>query len=297
MEVDRLNRFKSSSFDWVNNTVLIIISLICIFPFLYIVAVSLSDGRAVAAGDVLLFPSEINFESFKYILTSSRLNVLQGLSNSISYVLVGTAVSLVVTFLTAYALSRKKLRGRYVIMLIFLFTYVFEAGIIPNYIVWSKLGLVNNFWVMVLPLSINTFFLIVTKTFLEGLPEDLEEAAVVDGANDLRIMWNVYRPLATPVLATITVFYAVSIWNQFLIPLIYLQDVDLYPIQMVLYSLIIKSSTSATNLENIVIGDYLLTPRTLQAAAIITAMVPILFVYPFAQRYFTKGFLIGSVKG
>lgn len=292
-----MKRHRLGWFDWINNTVLILISLICIFPFLYIVAVSLSDGKAVAAGEVLFFPQGFNFESFKYILTSSRLNVLQGLLNSLSYVVVGTSFALVLTFLTAYALSRRKLRGRYVIMMIFLFTYVFEAGIIPNYIVWSQLGLVNNFWVMVLPLSINTFFLIVTKTFLDGLPYELEEAAVIDGANDFRIMWNVFRPLATPVLATITVFYAVAIWNQFLIPLIYLQDTSLYPIQMVLYSLIIKSSTTATNLENINAGGYLLTPKTLQAAAIITAMFPILFIYPIAQKYFTKGFLIGSVKG
>jgi putative aldouronate transport system permease protein len=295
--VPGLNHTRAGLFDWINNTLLLFVALLCIFPFLHIAAVSLSDGVQVSAGRVLIVPDELNLESYRYILSSPRLNVLQGLLNSLSYTLVGTTVSVAVTFMTAYALSRKKLRGRHVIMMIFLFTYVFEAGIIPNYIVWSKLGLVNNFWVMVLPTAVHTFFLIVTKTYLDGLPFELEEAATIDGAHDLRIMWNVFRPLSAPVLATITVFYAVTIWNQFLIPLIYLQDNKLHPIQLVLYNLIIKSSTTATNLENIRANGVMLTPRTLQAAAIITAVFPILFIYPFAQKYFTKGFLVGSIKG
>ncbi len=288
---------KMDAFEWVNNTLLLLVSMLCIFPFIYIVAISLSDGGHVAAGEVFFFPKGFNLESYKYILSNTRLNVLQGLSNSIAYAVVGTLVAMVLTFITAYSLSRKKLRGRYIIMMLFLFTWIFEAGIIPNYLVWSSMGLVNSFWVMVVPMAINTFFLIITRSFLDALPYELEEAAVIDGANDLQIMWQVFRPLSKPVLATIGVFYAVTIWNQFLIPLIYLQDSELYPIQLVLYSLIIQPGGETTNLENIIQNGYLLTPKNLQAAAIFTAVLPILFIYPFAQRYFTKGFLIGSVKG
>ena len=290
-------RTKYGVFDWVNSAILLIISLICVYPFLYILAIALSDGRFVSSGDIYIIPKGINIETFRYIFSNERLNVLTGLRNSLAYAFVGTIVSVILTYLTAYALSRKKVRGRYLIMMLFLFTFVFEAGIVPNYIVWSEYGLVNSFWVMIIPLAINTFFLVITRTFLDGLPYELEEAAVIDGANDLRIMWNVFRPLSTPVIATITVFYAVAIWNQFLIPLIYLQDDALHPIQLVLYNLVIQPSGGATTLENLHVNGHLLTSKNLQAAAIVTAMIPILLIYPFTQKYFTKGFLIGSVKG
>jgi putative aldouronate transport system permease protein len=288
---------KADLFDWVNNTVLILLGLCCIFPFIYILSVSLSDGNHVAAGDVFIYPKGINIEAYKYILSNTRLNVLQGLSNSILYVIVGSAFAVSLTYITAYALSKRQVKGRYVFMMLFLFTWIFEAGIIPNYLVWGAMGLVNSFWVMVIPLGINTFFLIITRSFLDALPHDLEESAVMDGANDLQVMWHIYSPLSKPVLATISVFYAVTIWNQFLVPLIYLRDSALHPIQLVLYNLVILSDSNTTNLENVVRNGYRLSPKNLQAAAIFIAVLPILFIYPFAQKYFTKGFLVGSLKG
>ncbi len=288
---------QSRLFDYVNHTFLILIALICVYPFVLIMATSLSDGKEVVSGTIYLWPKGINFEAYKYILSNSRLGVASGLANSLFYTAVGGAIAVMVTFMTAYPLSRKRLVGRYVIMLVFMFTWVFEAGIIPNYIVYNALDLVNSRWVMILPMAVNTFLLIITKSFLDALPEELEEAAVIDGANDWQIMWRVFFPLSKPIIATISVFNAVFIWNQFLVPMIYLQERSLQPITVVLYNMIINSSKGGTSFENITVNGVQLLPQNLQAASIFLAVAPILLIYPFTQRFFTKGILIGSVKG
>lgn len=288
---------QSRLFDYVNHTFLILIALICVYPFVLIMATSLSDGKEVVSGTIYLWPKGINFEAYKYILSNSRLGVASGLANSLFYTVVGGAIAVMVTFMTAYPLSRKRLVGRYVIMLVFMFTWVFEAGIIPNYIVYNALDLVNSRWVMILPMAVNTFLLIITKSFLDALPEELEEAAVIDGANDWQIMWRVFFPLSKPIIATISVFNAVFIWNQFLVPMIYLQERSLQPITVVLYNMIINSSKGGTSFENITVNGVQLLPQNLQAASIFLAVAPILLIYPFTQRFFTKGILIGSVKG
>ena len=288
---------KVTLFDGVNATVLLVVSLLCVLPFLHVLAVSLSNGNHVVSGDVFLLPQGFNLEVYKYILNNPRLHIASGLANSFLYMGIGTVFAVLLTFLTAYPLSRKKLKGRYAIMLVFLFTWIFEAGLIPNFLVLKSLGFVNSMWVMIIPAAINTFLLIVTRSFLDTLPDELEEAAFIDGANDFQIMWRVFLPLCKPVLATIAVFYAVGIWNSFLFPLIYLQDKGMHPIQLVLYTLVINPDPSSTNLEHIKSNGYLLLPQNIKAAAIFLAVFPILFVYPLAQKYFTKGFLIGSVKG
>ncbi|MDR4949608.1 carbohydrate ABC transporter permease [Neobacillus cucumis] len=287
---------KLQLFDYFNMFILLVISIVCIYPFLNILAVSLSDGAAAASGKIYLWPKGWNIETYKYILENPRLGVVKGLMNSFLYTIVGGVFGVILTYCTAYSLSKKRLIGRKVIMLLFIFTWVFEAGIIPNYIIYKQLGLVNSFWVMILPMAMNTFLLIITKSFLEGLPEELEEAAFMEGANDFQIMWKVYFPLCKPIIATISVFYAVFIWNQFLIPIIYLQDTSLHPITLVLYDMIINSSSDGTSFENVVVNGVQLTPQNLQAASIFCAILPILFIYPIAQKYFSKGIVVGTVK-
>lgn len=287
---------KLQLFDYMNMFILMLISIVCVYPFLNILAVSLSDGVPATAGKVFLWPKGFNIETYKYIFANERLGVVNGLINSFIYTIVGGVLGVIITYCTAYSLSKKRLIGRKVIMLIFIFTWVFEAGIIPNYIVYEQLGLVNSRWVMILPMAMNTFLLIITKSFLEGLPEELEEAAFMEGANDFQIMWKVFFPLCKPIIATIAVFYAVFIWNQFLIPIIYLQDTSLHPITLVLYDMIINSSSTGTSFENVVINDVQLSPQNLQAASIFCAILPILFIYPIAQKYFTKGIIVGSIK-
>ncbi|HUC93284.1 MAG TPA: carbohydrate ABC transporter permease [Paenibacillus sp.] len=290
-------RTKLHGFDYINMIVLILVSIICIYPLWNIFAVSLSDGIYVAASEVYLAPKGFNIETFKYVLNNPRLGVSLGLWNSFVYTVVGTLVAVLLTFITAYPLSKKRLAGRKTIMLIFVFTFVFEAGIIPNFIVYKSLGLVNSFWVMIIPGAINTFLLIIMRSFLDALPEELEESAYIDGASDLQTMWKIYFPLARPAIATVSIFYAVSIWNQYLMPMIYLQKQSLKPITVVLYNLIVSGSKDGTSLESMTVNGVQLLPQNLQAAAIFLSVAPILIVYPFAQKYFTKGMLIGAVKG
>ncbi|WP_339316411.1 carbohydrate ABC transporter permease [Paenibacillus sp. FSL R10-2734] len=291
-----MSRKKIEWFPIVNNTLLILLALICIYPFLNILSVSLSDGVPVIRGKVYLWPIDFNIETYKYVLGNTRLGITRGLFNSIFYTVTGTVVAILLTFVTAYALSRKRLKGRYFIMLLFLFSMIFDAGLIPSYIVNNALGLVNSRWIMILPGALSTFLLIIARSFLDTIPSELEESAFIDGANEWQIMTRVYLPLSTPVLATIGVFYAVSIWNSFMTPLIYLQDQALHPLQLILYRLIIKPD-GGTSFENLTVNGHQILPDNIEAATIFLAIFPILFVYPFAQKYFTKGMMLGSIKG
>jgi len=289
-------RHDGRTFGIVNGVVLIIIGLICVYPLVYTLSLSLSDGKEVLADAVRLLPKAFNLSAYEYILTNARLGLVAALLNSILYTIVGTVVAVAVTFMTAYVLSRKRFRGRNVIMLLFLVSWIFEAGLVPTYIIYQHLGLVNSRWVMILPSAINTFLLIITRSFLQSLPDELEEAARIDGANDIQIMVRVYVPLAAPVLATIGIFYAASIWNSVLVPLIYLQEKGLQPIQLILYNLVIQSGGSTTELETLRMNGHLVTYQNIASAIMVLTMVPIILFYPFAQRYFTKGITVGAVK-
>lgn len=291
-----MRKHKLNWFEPANNTLLILLALICAYPFLNILSVSLSDGLAVITGKVYVWPVGFNIETFKYVLGNTRLGISRGLFNSIFYTVSGTIVAVLLTFVTAYALSRKRLKGRYFIMLLFLFSWIFEAGLVPSYLVNNALGLVNSRWIMILPGAISTFLLIIARSFLDTIPSELEESAFIDGANEWQMLTRIFFPLSTPVLATIGVFYAVNIWNAFMTPLIYLQDQSLHPLQLILYRLIIKPD-GGTSFENLTVNNHQILPDNIEAATIFLAIFPILFVYPFAQKYFTKGMLLGSLKG
>lgn len=292
-----MNHKKISVFDIINNTVLLIISLFCVYPFLYVLFCALSDGTYLAKGEVNFLPKGLNFEAFRYILTNPRLNVFTGLSNSFIYTLLGTAAAVITTYITAYVLSRPRFKHRFWIMSLFVITWVFEAGIILQYIVYNAFGMVDNPAVVIIPGAISSQFLIITKTFLDGIPKELEEAAFVDGANDWVIMTCVYMPLCTTLFATIGVFYAISIWNQYLLPQIYLKNEQLQTIQQVLKSVVITDSTSGTTFQNVIQNGVTLNQQNLKSAAVFTAMLPLVCLYPFVQKYFKKGILLGSVKG
>ena len=288
---------KSRAFVVVNTAVLLLIAVGCLYPFVYVLAVSLSDADAVNTGRIWLWPEGFNVYTYLHVFTTPRLGVLRALLNSILYTFVSTVVSVALTYLTGYALSRRKLPSRHVIMFVFIATWIFDAGIVPAYLVNERLGFVNNWLVMVIPPAVSTFLLIITRSFLQAIPDELEEAAGIDGANDWQIMSRVFFPLSKPVLATIGIFYAVQTWNSFLLPLIYLRDEALRPIQLVLYELLVADDPSSTNFEQIVINGVQLSPESIRAAIMVLAMVPIVAMYPYAQRYFAKGMLIGSVKG
>ena len=284
-------------FNAVNSTLLILIALICVYPFLYVFFVSVTNGTFLARGAMTFFPKGFQMQAYAYILNTPRFNVGRGLANSFLYTALGTLVGVSVTYISAFVLSRKRFVHRYWMMTAFIITWVFDAGIIPQYIVYNTFGFVDNIWVMVIPGAINTQFLIIAKTFLDGVPQELEEAAFMDGADDYTILFRVFVPLSSTILATLSVFYAVSIWNQYLIPQIYFKDVNQKTIQQVLKDVVITDSTSGTTFKNVTIGDVVLNQQNLKAAAIFISMLPIVCVYPMVQKYFKKGILIGSVKG
>ena len=288
---------KKIIFELINDVILCMIAFLCIYPFLYEIFVAISDGRYLAAGQVTFFPKGVNLEVFEYVLTNPKLDIAMGMKNSFLYTFGGTIAGIVVTYITAYALSRPQVKGRYVIMALFTLTWVFEAGIIPNYIILSKFGFIDNPLVMIIPGAINTQYLIICKTYMEGLPYELEEAATVDGANAFRILWNVYVPISKPIIATIGTFYAVNIWNQYLNRHMYLKSANLKVIQQVLSDVVISTSSSGEMMQTVMRNGISVNQYNMKAAAVVIAMAPIVCVYPFVQKYFKQGILIGSVKG
>jgi len=288
---------RLSLFDGVNELFLLLVSLLCVYPFLYVFFVACSDGASLALGQVTFLPKGFQLLSFQYIFDNPRFNVGTGLINSFLYTLGGTAVALFVTYITAFVLSRKRFVHRHWIMRLFIITWVFDAGIIPQYIIYNAFSFVDNPLVMIIPGAINTQFLIIARTFLLGIPDELEEAAFIDGASDLQILFRVFLPLSTTILATVGTFYAVSIWNQYLIPQIYLKSDKYRTIQQVLKNVVVTDGASDTTFVNVTVGDVTLNQHNLKAAAIFVTMLPIVLVYPFVQKYFKKGVLLGSVKG
>lgn len=287
-----------SFFDLGNLTFLSVLAFVCVYPMLNMLAQSLSSGVAVMAGQVFLLPVGLNFDAYRLILVTEGLGVTRGLWNSFIYAFFGTSLAVGATYVSAYCLSRKRFIGRHVMLGLIVFTMVFGSGLIPTYLVLNALGFVNNRLVMIVPAAISPWLLIITKSFLDSMPDELEESAFMDGANDFRIMHGIYLPLSMPIIATIGVFYAVAIWNSYLTPLIYLRDMDLHPVQVVLHRLVIDTrGDSGRDLSTVITDESVVFPRNLQAAVVFVALVPILMVYPLAQRYFTKGIMLGAIKG
>ncbi len=286
---------RTLPFDIINTLILSIVALICIFPFFYVFFQSISDGMYLTRGDVTFFPKGINIETYKEVVSNPRFYIGLGFRNSVIYTFFGTIIAVVFTYLTAYVLTRPRVRFRYGIMTLFVITWVFEAGIIPQYIAYSSLGFIDNIWVMIIPGAINTQFLIITRAYLSGVPRELEEAAIVDGADDFKIVSRIFVPVTKPIIATIALFNAVSIWNQYLLPQMFLHDKNLKTIQQVLANVIVGAAEVPFS-NNIVNGVWL-NQENMKSAAIVLAMLPIILVYPFVQKYFRNGILIGSIKG
>lgn len=271
----------------------ILLGITTLVPFINLLAKSLSSEEAVVSGTVGLLPVGIQFETYEYVLQNSMF--LNSLKTSILLTVVGTVLSLTMTTITAYPLSKVRLRGRKGLLLMFVFTMLFSGGLIPTYLLMQNLGLVNTLPVLFLPGMVNVFNMLIIKNYFEGLPDSLEESAKLDGAGNIKILIYIMLPLSLPVLATIALFFAVAYWNDYFAAMIYITDPELKPLQLYLKELIISSG-----------GDFLkdnidaainMTPQSIQASSILLATIPILLVYPFLQKYFVKGVLVGSVKG
>ncbi|WP_425495992.1 carbohydrate ABC transporter permease [Paenibacillus lemnae] len=281
-----------SLFSVVNAIILTCLAIITIYPILYITSVSFSDTAAVLQGRVALFPVGFNLDAYAQVLKDARIP--RAYMNTIYYTALGTTINLLFTAIAAYPLSRAGFFGRRFFMVAIILTMFLNPGIIPNYLIVQELGMIDTVWALVLPNAIWTFELIILKSFYENMSEGLREAAVVDGASEYRILFQIMIPLSKPALASIGLFYFMGHWNSFFIPLIYLNDSTMYPLQVVLRDMLIFSESS--NNTNLVDASAL-APQSMKNATIVLAMIPVLLIYPFAQKYFAKGVMLGSEKG
>lgn len=273
------------------------VSLLTLFPFWYEIVASFSSSRAITSGEVFLWPVEFNTVAYQRLFDDGQLIMAMG--NTVLVTVAGTLFNMVMTILAAYPLSRKRLAGRSWLLMLITFTMLFVAGLIPNFILIKSLGLMNSYWAVWLPGLISTYNMFVMKTFMEGLPGEIEESASIDGAGDWRILLQIYLPLCKPILAALSLFYAVSWWNSYFNVMLYVTKSTKLTVMVKLYQMV---SAVDGNLLNSMNGNegleqVLLTPEALKAAAVVIVVTPILCVYPFLQKHFVKGVLIGSVKG
>ncbi len=282
--------------DWINYILLGIIAVVSLFPFIYVLSVSFTDPESYIPLKLYLFPENWSLASYKYILSTTSF--INSLLSTTFITVVGTILNLVFTLTMAYALTKKKVPGIKFIMGCVIFTLVFSAGIVPNYLLVKELGLLNSLWALILPNLTNAWSLIVVKSFIDNLPEELEEAAIMDGCNELGVFFKIILPLSLPVIAAFTLFFAVAHWNQYFQALVYLTDSEKWTLQVLVKSLVIDSETIGAASRGTVSGDATQPPsETIRMASIVLSMLPILVVYPFLQKHFAKGVMLGSVKG
>ncbi|XEC94355.1 carbohydrate ABC transporter permease [Paenibacillus tarimensis] len=280
--------------DKLFNTVVYVILALCglaaIFPIMYVVSVSITPfGEVLRNGGFILIPREITFSAYKTLLTES--NIPRAFQVTVFITVVGTAVNLVLTGLMAYPLSRKNLPGRNFFLLMIVFTLLFSGGLIPTYLIVKEVGLLDTVWAMILPNAVWSFNVLIMKSFFEGLPEELFESARMDGAKEFRILLTIVTPLSIPVILTVGLFYLVGHWNEFFQAIFYVTDRTLFPLQVIVREILMQSQQPLENAEN------MMPTQTMQMASVIIASLPVIIVYPFLQKHFTKGMLLGSIKG
>ena len=276
--------------------VIILFSLTCLLPFVNVAAVSFSSKSAILRGDVSFWP--VDFETTAYQAIFSDKSMTRSLVFTIIITVVYTLFSMIMTILMAYPLTKKRLRGRNFFSFLALFTMYFSGGIIPHYLNIKELGLMDSPWALILPGMLSTYNMIILKSFFQTLPNELEEAAIIDGANDFQVLLKVYLPLSMASLATLTLFYAVGKWNSFQDALYYISNKAYQPLQLKLYHIIKGSqAVDVAALEGGASTVATSVSESIEPASIIFATLPILVVYPFVQRYFVAGVTIGAVKG
>ena len=284
-------------FDTVNFIFLTLICLAVLYPLYFVVIASISNPDLVYNGSVWLLPKEITFEGYKRIFSDPKIWL--GYKNTIIYTVLGTAVQVSLTLMAAYALSRKDLYGKSFFMLMILFTMFFSGGLIPTYLVVKDLGMLNTMWAMIIPKAIAVWNLIVARSFFESsIPNELLEAGKIDGCSNTRFFLKIVLPLSKPIIAVMVLFYSVGNWNSYFDALIYLNDESLYPLQLILRNILIQNQLSVqmlSDLDNLAAQQHV--GEIIKYGVIIVAAIPLLIVYPFVQKYFVKGVLIGGVKG
>ena len=284
------------AFQIINYTVLTLLALICLFPLLNILAMSFSSATAVSAGRVLFFPVEFNTYAYNYVI--EKREFWQSLLKSVERVCIGVPFTMLITILVAYPLSKEstQLRLRGVYAWIFFFTMLFSGGLIPGYLLIQNLHMMDTIWALILPMAVSVYNIVLMLNFFRGIPKELEEAALIDGANQFQTCFRIYVPCAKPSIATLTLFTFISHWNSYFDGLIFSNFPDSYPLASFLYTVVVKRDMSLLSIEQIremaMVDD-----RTIRCAQIFISLIPIMIIYPFAQKYFVKGMTVGSVKG
>lgn len=277
-----------------NYILIALLTFVCLYPFLNVLAYSFSGYNAVLAKEVTFYPIDFTLEAYKQIL--GRATIWTAMKTTVIVTLLGTALSLLLTTFAAYALSISDLPGRKVLTGMILFTMYFGGGMIPTFLVVKNVGLYDSLGALFIPQAVSVFNFIVMRTFFRELPESLQDAARIDGASYMQVLVRIILPLSLPIIATIGLFYAVGYWNSYFEALIYIQDVDKYTLQLRLRSLLFGNELTSANSADNVAGTIVL-PQSLKMAIVTVSTVPILIVYPWLQKYFVKGVMLGSVKG
>ena len=284
----------SHLFDVINIALLLGVIFVTLYPMYYIAIISISDGKEVLLGRVRFWPRGLNLQSYQIVLRDPT--IIRSLFNSILYTSTGTLINLVLSTLCAYPLSRRDFSGRKLLTLYVAITMFFQGGLIPLYLVVLQLGLLDTMWAIVLVPAINAFYMFIMRTYFQGQPTALHEAAIIDGANDVQILARIVVPLAKPIMATMLLFYAVQHWNSFFQALIFLTEKRRYPLQLILRSVVVESTFEQMN-EIGAATDFMVLEKTIRFSVIMVSTLPILLVYPFLQKYFVKGVMIGALKG
>lgn len=283
-------------FNVVNYVVLSLFTIAVLYPLIYIISASFSDPLAVSSGRVWLWPVDINLDGYRAIVEYH--SIVRGFFNSVWYAVVGSLIALALTLLAAYPLSRRDLFGRNWLMFFFTFTMLFSGGLIPTYLVVHDLGLLNTRWAIVLPGAMGVWNMIITRTYYQvTIPHELLEASRIDGCSDWQFFWRIVLPLSKPIIAVNLLFVAVGQWNQFFNALIYLTDESLFPLQLVLREILIQNTIDPTQMDAAEMLRRQELRDLLKYCLIVVAMVPPLLAYPFVQKHFVKGIMIGSLKG
>lgn len=282
-------------FDTWNSIMLAVIGLITLYPFYYMVVASFSDGNSLIAHQgLLLGPIDLTFLAYERVVSNPK--IARGFLNSIYLVVTGVGLNMAITSVTAYALSRRHLVGRAFFLKFAVFTMIFNRGLIPLFLLVRGLNLYGSLWAVIMTFAVNTYNLLIMVTFFRNVPESLEESAIVDGAGHFRILWSIFLPVSKAVVATLILFYAVGRWNGYFYAMIFLPNPDRWPISLVLREIIISEQMS-DYLGGVDVGDQGSVSETIKYATAVVTTLPILFLYPFLQKYFSKGVMLGSIKG
>jgi putative aldouronate transport system permease protein len=286
----RLKGRPGLTFEVINHSFLAFLAFITLYPFWDSFIVSIIPMGEYLSSNVHLFPKSVTFEAYSYLLSMKALWDSYGITIFIT--VIGTLINMLLTIMAAYALSVQELKGHRIIMFFIVFTMLFSGGVIPTYIIIKDLGLMNSLWALMIPSAINTYNLIVLRSFFQSIPKELEQSAKIDGCNEMGILFRIVIPLSLPGIATITLFYAVAHWNEFFNAIFYISDKSRYPLQLFLRGMLFENESNYSGGGD---SPYLLGPA-IKMATLMVATIPILLIYPFFQKYFAKGAMLGAVK-